>query len=59
MLGEVSPEHRKLVQVTYEALQKAAAIIKPGEKYRELGNVIQKTVSAHGYNVVRSYCGHG
>ncbi|KAH9522909.1 Methionine aminopeptidase 1 [Dermatophagoides farinae] len=58
-IGEVAPQHRKLVQVTYEALQKAIAIIKPGEKYREIGNVIQKHVSAHGYSVVRSYCGHG
>lgn len=58
-IGEVEPSHRKLVQVTYEALQKAAALIKPGEKYRELGNVIQKHVSAHGFSVVRSYCGHG
>ena len=56
-IGEVLPAHRKLVQVTYEALQKAAALIKPGEKYRELGNVIQKHVSGHGYSVVRSYCG--
>ena len=52
-VGEVAPEHRKLVQVTYEALQKAAALIMPGEKYRELGNVIQKHVSAHGFSVVR------
>lgn len=58
-VGEVAPEHRKLVSVTYDAMMKAAALIRPGEKYRELGNVIQKTVSAHGYSVVRSYCGHG
>lgn len=58
-VGEVSQAHRKLVQVTYESLQKAAALIKPGEKYRELGNVINKHVSAHGFSVVRSYCGHG
>lgn len=58
-IGDVSPSSQKLVQVTYESLQKAAALIRPGEKYRELGNVIQKHVNAHGFSVVRSYCGHG
>lgn len=58
-IGEVAPEHRKLVAVTHEAMMKAAAMIRPGEKYRDLGNVIQNTVTAHGYSVVRSYCGHG
>lgn len=34
-------------------------IVKPGVKFREIGNVIQKYVTPHGYSVVRSYCGHG
>lgn len=58
-VGEVKEEHKKLVQVTYEALSKAIAIVKPGERYREIGNVIQKHVQQHGYSVVKSYCGHG
>nr|CAD7577895.1 unnamed protein product [Timema californicum] len=33
--------------------------VKPGEKYREIGNVIQKHAQSHGFSVVRSYCGHG
>ena len=33
--------------------------VKPGVRYREIGNVIQKHAQAHGYSVVRSYCGHG
>lgn len=58
-VGEVKEEHKKLVQVTYEALSKAIDIVKPGERYREIGNVIQKHVQQHGYSVVKSYCGHG
>lgn len=58
-VGNVKEEHKKLVQVTHEALSKAIAIVKPGERYREIGNVIQKHVHAHGYSVVKSYCGHG
>merc|ERR1711862_595830 len=33
--------------------------VKPGTKYREVGNVIQKHATMGGYSVVRSYCGHG
>ncbi|KAK7870712.1 hypothetical protein R5R35_009865 [Gryllus longicercus] len=58
-VGEVSPEAKKLVQVTAECLLKAINIVKPGEKYREIGNVIQKHAQANGFSVVRSYCGHG
>lgn len=59
LVGNVKPEARKLVEVTYECLSKAIGIVRPGEKYREIGNVIQKHAQAHGFSVVRSYCGHG
>ncbi|XP_011640741.1 methionine aminopeptidase 1, partial [Pogonomyrmex barbatus] len=59
LVGNVKPEVKKLVEVTYECLSKAIDIVKPGEKYREIGNVIQKHAQAHGFSVVRSYCGHG
>lgn len=58
-VGNVKDEHKKLVRVTHECLAKAIELVKPGEKYREIGNVIQKHAQAHGYSVVRSYCGHG
>lgn len=58
-VGNVSEKHKNLVNVTYEALQKAIEIVKPGERYREIGNVIQKHVQTHGFSVVKSYCGHG
>lgn len=58
-VGDVKPEAKKLVQTTWECLQKSIEIVKPGEKYREIGNVIQKHAQANGFSVVRSYCGHG
>ena len=33
--------------------------VKPGVKYREVGNIIQKHAQSEGFSVVRSYCGHG
>lgn len=59
LIGEVSETARKLTQVTWECLEKAISIVKPQEKYRDIGNVIQKHAHANGFSVVRSYCGHG
>ena len=35
------------------------AVVKPGMKYRECGDVIQRHAQANGFSVVRTYCGHG
>ncbi|KAG8227397.1 hypothetical protein J437_LFUL000406 [Ladona fulva] len=59
LIGDVKPTAKKLVQVTWECLEKSIEIVKPGEKYREIGNVIQKHAQNNGFSVVRSYCGHG
>ncbi|PIC35929.1 hypothetical protein B9Z55_015118 [Caenorhabditis nigoni] len=56
---KVDEESRKLVQTTFECLQQAIAIVKPGVKFREIGNVIQKHANANGFTVVKGYCGHG
>ncbi|KJH52751.1 methionine aminopeptidase, type I [Dictyocaulus viviparus] len=56
---KVDEESRRLVCVTYECLQQAIAIVRPGVKFRDIGNVIQKHANANGFSVVRSYCGHG
>ncbi|KAF7266901.1 hypothetical protein GWI33_019829 [Rhynchophorus ferrugineus] len=58
-VGNVNDKVKNLVKVTHECLMKAIEIVKPGEKYREIGNVIQKHAQTHGFSVVRSYCGHG
>ncbi|KAJ1372447.1 Methionine aminopeptidase 1 [Parelaphostrongylus tenuis] len=56
---KVDEESKKLVSVTYECLQQAIAIVRPGVKFREIGNIIQKHANANGFSVVKSYCGHG
>ena len=58
-VGEVSYAARDLVANTWECLEKAIETVKPGTKYRDVGNVIQKHAASAGYSVVRSYCGHG
>uniref|UniRef100_A0A3Q3J9Y6 Methionine aminopeptidase n=1 Tax=Monopterus albus TaxID=43700 RepID=A0A3Q3J9Y6_MONAL len=58
-VGDVDEGAKKLVQTTYECLMQAIDSVKPGIRYRELGNIIQKHAQANGFSVVRSYCGHG
>jgi len=58
-VGQVSDQAKKLVNNTWECLEKAIQEVKPGTKYRDVGNVIQKHAQTGGYSVVRSYCGHG
>jgi methionyl aminopeptidase len=33
--------------------------VRPGVRYRDIGNEIQSHTHSNGYSVVRSYCGHG
>ncbi|CAI0560486.1 unnamed protein product [Linum tenue] len=58
-VGNVDEESRKLVQCTYECLEKAIQIVKPGVRFREVGEVINRHATMSGLSVVKSYCGHG
>jgi methionyl aminopeptidase len=59
LVGEVDAEGRRLVQVAQECLSKGIAAVKPGRPISEIGRAIEALAEAHGYGVVRSYCGHG
>lgn len=59
MIGEVSPLAKRLVEKTYEAMWKGIRVVKPGATIGDIGNAIQQHASAHGYSIVREYCGHG
>ncbi|KAM7260772.1 hypothetical protein ACFE04_026247 [Oxalis oulophora] len=58
-VGNVDEESKKLVQCTYECLEKAIAMVKPGVRFREIGEVINRHATMSGFSVVKSYCGHG
>ena len=49
----------RLVQTAYECLFRAIETVKPGELYRNLGNVIQPLAESNGCSVSRTYMGHG
>ncbi|MFW5832839.1 MAG: type I methionyl aminopeptidase [Pseudomonadota bacterium] len=50
---------RRLCRVTFEALWKGIAVIRPGATLGDLGHAIQSHAEAHRCSVVRDYCGHG
>ena len=58
-VGEVSPRARRLVDVTYEALARGLAAIRPGSTLGDVGYAIQTYVEAQRCSVVRDFCGHG
>lgn len=59
MVGDVLPIAKKLVDVTYQAMWKGIANVKPGNTTGDIGHAIQTHAELHGFSVVRDYCGHG
>lgn len=59
MIGEVSEEARKLVEVTKEALEAGLAAIKPWGFMGDISYAIQTVAERNGFNVVRVFGGHG
>lgn len=59
VLEDASPQAKRLVKITYEALWKGIEVVKPGATLGDVGNAVQRHAEAAGYSVVREYCGHG
>lgn len=59
MIGEVSPEAKKLVEGTLELLELAASQLKPYDDINTVGRIIEPAAKAMGFSVVRELCGHG
>ncbi|KJE89262.1 methionyl aminopeptidase 1 [Capsaspora owczarzaki ATCC 30864] len=58
-VGKVDAASETLVRNSWECLENAIAMVKPGVAFRDLGNVISKTAHAANHSVVRTYVGHG
>ncbi len=59
LIGEVKPFAKKLVNVTQECMYKAIAIVRPGIRLGDIGNVIQQHAESNRFSVVREFGGHG
>ncbi len=59
MIGEVSPEKRKLVKVTEECFFKAIENLCDGTPLGNIGYAVQTHAESNGFSVVRALVGHG
>lgn len=59
VVGEPTPQAKKLIETTQQSLYMAINMVKPGVKLGDIGFAIQKYAEKAGYSIVREYCGHG
>ena len=59
MIGEVSPEKRKLVEVTKECCDLGVTMVKPWNFLGDMADVIHRHALENGFNVVIDIGGHG
>ena len=55
----VSPERKKLMDITEQSLYKAIEQVKLGNSISDIGAAVQEFVEANGFSVVREFVGHG
>ncbi len=58
-IGEVSPEKKRLVQVTKECVELGLKEVKPWGFLGDMGQAVNDHARANGYSVVREIGGHG
>jgi methionyl aminopeptidase len=58
-VGEIPRRAERLIEVTYEAMMRGIAVIKPSATTGDIGHAIQTFVEAQHMSVVRDFCGHG
>ena len=59
IIGEVSEEIKKLVEVTRECLKLGIEQVFPSKRLGDIGHVIQNHAEKNGFSVVRDFAGHG
>ncbi|HWB46836.1 MAG TPA: type I methionyl aminopeptidase [Hyphomicrobiaceae bacterium] len=58
-LGHISRRAERLIEVTYNALMRGVAAVKPGNTIGHIGAAIQSYAEGERCSVVRDFCGHG
>lgn len=58
-VGEVSPEHQELMEVTKECLYRGIEQAVVGNRIGDIGHAIQEYAESKGFGVVRDFIGHG
>jgi methionyl aminopeptidase len=58
-VGEVTPETRRLLDVTREALELAIDKVRAGNRLFDICGTVERHVISNGFSVVREFVGHG
>ena len=58
-VGEVPRRAARLSDITYEALLRGVAVVRPGGRTNDIGAAIQALAEQERCSVVRDFCGHG
>jgi methionyl aminopeptidase len=58
-IGQISPEKRRLMDLTKSILDMAIAKAAPNIKWSQIAAVMQQKVESAGFSVVRDFVGHG
>ena len=58
-VGDVSPEIRRLLEVTRASLFLGIEQARPGNRLSDISFAVQSFVEMHGFSVVRDFVGHG
>jgi methionyl aminopeptidase len=58
-VGVINRRAQRLIDVTFEALQRGIAAVKPGNTTGDIGYAIQRYAESERCSVVRDFCGHG
>ncbi|MEX0695928.1 MAG: type I methionyl aminopeptidase, partial [Dongiaceae bacterium] len=59
LVGKVGVKAQRLIDVTYEAMQRGIEAVRPGARLGDIGHAIQSFAEASRCSVVRDFCGHG
>ena len=59
LVGKVSEEKKKLVDVARECIDKGLSMVKPWHFLGDVGHAVHQHALSHGYSVVREIGGHG
>jgi methionyl aminopeptidase len=58
-VGEPSVAAQRLARISHECMVKGIAMVRPGVRLGDIGEVIQEHAEANHCSIVREYCGHG
>src|SRR5579862_1344960 len=58
-VGKISSEVKKLLEVTFEALNRGIEQCRVGNRISDIGHAVEEYAESFGFTVVKDYVGHG